>query len=89
MVVFPVDVTGYTTADGGKPGSRRDGQKPSPGKEDLHNLGQADSRLTAQQTCPGIEVQKPIQPFAQDHGSLAVERGVAVGTTQAPPQIAR
>ena len=70
MVVFPWTSQATQPADGGKPGPRRDGQKPSPGKEDLHNLGQADSRLTAQQTCPGIEVQKPIQPFAQDHGSL-------------------
>ncbi len=58
MVIFSVDITGYSAADCYKLRSWHYRRKPSPGKEVLNNLIKCDASFRNQYTRIRFKVQK-------------------------------
>jgi len=80
IVVLAMYVVGDSAAQSGecRAGCRRN--QPAAGQKNRHQIFEGHPRLRFQEAGIGIESEHPIETPRQDHASLRVERGVAIGT---------
>ena len=78
MMILAMHVRGDAAAERYVLGARRDRREPAARNGDVENVLQSHAGLGAQHAARRIELEYPVEPLAQDHASVRIERGIAI-----------
>src|SRR5712672_801182 len=87
-MILAMYVIGERTTERDEACSGSGGRKPSFGDDQAQQIRQTHSRLRAQNTGLGMEVDEPVDAAHIDQHARAIEAGVAIGSPQADGQFA-